>query len=54
MTERQFTYLLKYATRLGIKTFEDLAAYKKAKNVTNNGELIATMFQDLKERNLAA
>ena len=50
MNERQLAYLTRYATRLGIRTFGQLARYKKAKGVTSNGDLIAAMWRDLQAR----
>ena len=54
MTERQFMHLVKYATRLGIRTFGELAAYKKAKQAKTNGDLIAAMWQDIQANRLAS
>lgn len=54
MTERQFSYLVKYATQLGIRTFGELADYKKAKGAKNNGDLIATMWQEIQASKVAS
>ena len=48
MNERQFSYMFRYANRLGIRTFGELAEYKKRKGAETNGDLIAAMFADLK------
>lgn len=47
MTERQFAYLFKYSSRLGIKTMGELAAYKRRRGAKTNGDLIAAMWSDL-------
>lgn len=54
MTERQLAYLTRYATRLGLRTFGDLARYKREKGAKTNGDLIAALWQDLKARELSA
>lgn len=48
MTERQFAYMVRYCNALGIRTFGQLARYKKEKGITDNGRLIAEMYQDVK------
>lgn len=48
MNERQFVHLVKYSTALGIRTFGQLARYKKEKGITDNGRLIAEMYRDVK------
>lgn len=50
MNERQLACLTRYATRLGIRTFGELARYKRAKGIAANGDLIAAMWRDLQAR----
>lgn len=54
MTERQFAFLVKYASQLGIKTFKELADYKRAKGARTNGDVIAAMYKDLQAQKAAS
>ena len=43
-------HLVKYSTALGIWTFGELAAYKRASGARTNGDLIAAMWRDIQAK----